>query len=94
MSINFTEMNKKTQYPSVHTLEVLQLDQLAYYYCRKLVYIYFEKHTILINILCGENTAILMVKFCGSYSYHGNLKNEGKYKGLEIGDSEYMNGVS
>jgi hypothetical protein len=49
---------------------------------------------IIINILYGEYTAIFMFKLGGSYSYHGNLKNEGKNKGLKISDSEYMNGVS
>jgi hypothetical protein len=80
MPINFTEINKKDSFPTpqyIHWRSFIKINWLNFD-CRKLVYICFEKHAVLINILCGENTAILMVKLGGSYSYQGNFKNEGK----------------
>jgi hypothetical protein len=42
---------------------------------REIIAVYYENQMKSINILSGQNEALVNVKVCGTYSYHCALKD-------------------
>jgi hypothetical protein len=58
---------QRKQHVSMTTISCLML-------FKEIIAVYYENQTNPINILCGQNTELLIVEAGGTYSYHRNLK--------------------